>query len=97
MTVAIADHELVVVVVSETIFPVSYLSAIVFVVICLAFSFIFRSSSCIVSLLPLKFASILILDLSGRRKTCVNHAHAKQEETQERQGCLGMGRVTRAS
>jgi len=49
-------------------------------------------SPCIVSLLPLKFDSILLPGLSGRRKRCVNHA--KLEETRECQGCLGRGWMT---
>ena len=71
-----------------------HLSAMVFVVSCLAFRFIVRNSLCIVSLLPLKFDSILLPGLSGRRKRYVNHA--KQEETRERQGCPERGGVTRA-
>ena len=63
-----------------------HLSTIVFAVSNLVFRFIVSNSSCIVSLLP---------ELSGRGKTCVNHA--EQKKTRERQGCLGMGLVTGAS
>ena len=48
----------------------------------LAFRFIVLNSSCIVSLLPLKFGSILLSGLPGRRKICMNHT--KHEETRER-------------